>query len=157
MLRSIFLSLTLLTAQPLLAQTAATTVHTSAELGQVEAKLQTAAEQSPTGEAGQVLEDQGTSWLILVARARTGEAELHNEWADEIFVRAGTLTVVYGGTMSEKHPFGNRPGEFHSATMQGGTTQTLHTGEWMHIPAGVPHWVKLTPGESSTSLVVKEK
>jgi hypothetical protein len=83
MLRSIFLSLTLLTAQPLLAQTAATTVHTSAELAQVEAKLQTAAEQSPTGEAGQVLEDQGTSWLILVSRARTGEAELHNEWADE--------------------------------------------------------------------------
>jgi hypothetical protein len=122
------------TALPLFAQSSAFAVHNNAELAQVEASLKSEAEKSPTG-----------------------EAELHNEWADEILVRSGTLTVVYGGTMSPQHPFGKRPGEFHSSTMEGGTTQVLHAGELMHIPAGVPHWVKVAPGESSCYLVVKER
>lgn len=145
------------TSSALTAQSVPFAVHTTAELDQIQARLKSEAEKSPTGESGQVLDDQGSHWLIMVYRARTGEAELHNEWADEIFVRNGTLTVVYGGTMSPQHPFGKRPGEFHSATMEGGQTQVLQTGEWMHIPAGVPHWIKLTPGQTSTYLVVKEK
>jgi len=110
-----------------------------------------------TGEAGQILDDQGSHSLIMVCRAHTGEAELHKEWADGIFVRTGTLTVVYGGTMAAQHPFGKRPGEFHSASMEGGKTQILHQGDVMHIAAGIPHWVKVTAGESSCYLVVKER
>ena len=145
------------TALPLFAQSSAFAVHNNAELAQVESSLKSEAEKSPTGEAGQILDDQSSHWLIMVYRAHTGEAELHNEWADEILVRSGTLTVVYGGTMSPQHPFGKRPGEFHSSTMEGGTTQVLHAGELMHIPARVPHWVKVAPGESSCYLVVKER
>ena len=117
----------------------------------------TEAPKSPTGDASAVLDDQGSHFLLLACRVRTGEAELHAEWADEIFVRTGSFTVFYGGTMSPGHPYGTRPGEIHSASMQGGQSQLLHPGDWMHVPAGVPHWAKLEPGQSTCYLVDKEK
>jgi mannose-6-phosphate isomerase-like protein (cupin superfamily) len=133
------------------------TAHTAAQLNQIEARLKLQAAASPTGDATQTLEDQGSNWIVLVVRAHTGEAEFHRDWSDEILVRSGTMTVFYGGTMSVQHAFGPRVGEFHSATMEGGTAQVLHAGDLMHIPASVPHWVKIAPGESASYLVFKEQ
>jgi uncharacterized RmlC-like cupin family protein len=133
------------------------TAHSAAQLNQIEARLKLQAAASPTGDATQTLEDQGSNWIVLVVRAHTGEAEFHRDWSDEILVRSGTMTVFYGGTMSEEHAFGSRVGEFHSATMDGGTAQVLHAGDLMHIPASVPHWVKIAPGESASYLVFKEQ
>jgi len=121
------------------------TSHTAAELTQDEARLKLQAVASPTGDATQTLEDQGSNWMVLVVRVRTGE------------VRSGTMTVYYGGAMSEEHAFGPRIGEFHSASMEGGTAQVLHAGDLMHIPASVPHWVKIAPGDTVTYLVFKEQ
>jgi mannose-6-phosphate isomerase-like protein (cupin superfamily) len=132
------------------------TTHSAAELTQLEARLKAQAEKAPNGDATQTIEDQGTNWIVLVYRAHTGEAELHKDWSDEILVRSGTMTVVYGGTMSPQHPFGSRLGEFQSDSITGGTTQVLHAGDLLHIPAGVPHWVKIAPGESASYLVFKE-
>jgi quercetin dioxygenase-like cupin family protein len=133
------------------------TSHTAAELNQIEARLKLQAAASPTGDATQTLEDQGSNYIVLVVRARTGEAEFHRDWSDEILVRSGTMTVYYGGAMSDEHAFGPRVGEFHSATMEGGTAQVLHAGDLMHIPASVSHWVKLSPGDTASYLVFKEE
>jgi uncharacterized RmlC-like cupin family protein len=159
-MRKPLLLLSCLTVTPLLCAQATPspfTSHTAAELNQDEARLKLRAAASPTGDATQTLEDQGSNWIILVVRARTGEAEFHRDWSDEILVRSGTMTVYYGGAMSEEHAFGPRVGEFHSATMEGGTAQVLHAGDLMHIPASVPHWVKIAPGDTASYLVFKEE
>jgi hypothetical protein len=60
MLRSIFLSLTLI-ATPLIAQTTEPTAHTNADLQQREAALTEAAKASPTGLAVGRLDDNATT------------------------------------------------------------------------------------------------
>jgi hypothetical protein len=159
-MRKFLFLLSCLTVTPLLCAQAPPspfTSHMAAQLDQIEARLKLRAAASPTGDATQTLEDQGSNWIVLVARARTGEAEFHRDWSEEILVRSGTMTVYYGGAMSEEHAFGPRVGEFHSATMEGGTAQILHAGDLMHIPASVPLWVKIAPGDTATYLDFMEQ
>ena len=159
-MRKLLFLLSCLTVTPMLcAQTPPSpfTSHTAAAVDQIEARLKLQAAASPTGDATQTLEDQVSNWIVLVARARTGEAEFHRDWSEEILVRSGTMTVYYGGAMSEEHAFGPRVGEFHSASMEGGTAQVLHAGDLMHIPASVPHWVKIAPGDTASYLVFMEQ
>src|SRR5271154_6228557 len=81
MLRNIFLSLTLIAAAPLLAQSTDPIVHTTADLQQREAKLLETANASPSGMAVGRLEDYGNDLTLLVVRVHTGEAERHQFFA----------------------------------------------------------------------------
>ncbi len=145
-----------LAATPALAQQA-TVIHTAAELAQLEAKLTAAAKASPTGAGIAPIDDFHTYNSILAVRVKTGEAELHKDWADQIIIEKGTVTLVTGGTLTGEHPVPNQPGEIRAAGIQGGTEVTLHPGDVVHIPAGLPHWVKLAPGAQTTYIVFKEK
>jgi hypothetical protein len=158
MLPRIFLSLTLLTT-PLIAQTTEPTVHTAADLQQREATLIETAKASPTGLAIGRLEDYGNDYTLLVVRRHTGDAERHQFFADQIVVKEGTITLVAGGTMQDEHPNNGpgRPGETLGSGIQGGKEIVLHAGDIVHIPAGIPHWVKVAPGTTTTYLVFKEK
>jgi uncharacterized RmlC-like cupin family protein len=162
-MRKLLCLLSCLTVTPLLCAQAPPplaspfTSHTAAELTEDEARLKLRAAASPTGDASQTLEDQGSNWILLVVCAHTGEAEFHRDWSNEIFVRSGTMTVYYGGAMSDEHAFGPRVGEFRSASMEGGTAQVLHAGDIMHIPASVPYWVKLAPGDTASYLAFMEE
>lgn len=158
MLPRIFLSLTLLTT-PLIAQTTEPTVHTAADLQQREAKLIETAKASPTGLAIGRLEDYGNDYTLLVVRLHTGDAERHQFFADQIVINKGTITLVTGGTMQGErpNPGPSRPGETLGSGIEGGKEIVLHAGDIVHIPAGVPHWVKVTPGTTTTYLVFKEK
>src|SRR5271170_7746702 len=159
MLPRTFLSLALLAASPAFAQTTEPTLHTAADLQQREAALTETAKASPTGMAVGRLEDYGNDYTLLVVRTRTGDAERHQFFADQIVVHAGTITLVTGGTMQEKHPNSGpgRPGETLGSGIDGGKEVALHTGDIVHIPAGVPHWIKVAPGITTTYLVFKEK
>ena len=159
---SIFLSLILITAQPLvalLAQDTNPTVHSDADLAQREAKLIETAKASPSGLAIGRLEDYGNDYTLLVVRLHTGDAERHQFFADQIVVKAGTITLVTGGTMQGEHPNDGpgRPGETLGSGIQGGKEIVLRAGDIVHIPAGVPHWVKIAPGTITSYLVFKEK
>jgi mannose-6-phosphate isomerase-like protein (cupin superfamily) len=154
--RSIILSLAL-TAAPLLAQSTEPTVHTAADLQQREAKLIEAAKADPTGFAVATIDDYGNDRTLLVVRLHTGDAERHQLWADQIYVNKGNLTLVYGGTMQQERPNGTAPGETRGSGVEGGKEIPLHTGDIVHIPAGIPHWVKVAPGTTATYLVFKEK
>jgi hypothetical protein len=158
MLRRIVLSLTLITT-PLIAQITEPIVHTSADLQQREAKLTEAAKASPTGIAIGRLEDYGNDYTLLVVRLHTGDAERHQFFADQIVVKEGTITLVTGGTMQGEHPNDGpgRPGETLGSSIQGGKEVVLKSGDIVHIPAGIPHWVKVAPGTTATYLVFKEK
>ncbi len=159
MLRNIVLSLTLIAAQPLFAQPTDPIVHTAAELQQTEAKLIETAKASPTGLAVGRLEDYGNDYTLLVVRVHTGEAERHQFFADQIVVNKGTITLITGGTMQSEHPnsTAGRPGETLGSGIEGGKEVVLHAGDIVHIPAGIPHWVKLAPNTTATYLVFKEK
>ncbi|MEO6807202.1 MAG: hypothetical protein ABI286_01575 [Edaphobacter sp.] len=161
MLRSIFLSIAL-AATPLIAQTAQTptpTLHTAADLQQREAKLIETAKAVSTGFAATSIDDYGNDRTFLVVRLHTGDAERHQFWADQIVVTRGDLILVYGGTMlQERHNGGPTvSGETLGSGIEGGKEIPLHTGDIIHIPAGIPHWVKVAPGTTTAYLVFKEK
>jgi hypothetical protein len=159
MLPRIALSLALLAASPAFAQTTEPTIHTNADLQQREAKLLEAAKASPTGLAIGRLEDYGNDYTLLVVRVRTGEAERHQLFADQMVIKTGTVTLITGGTMQQEHTNNGpgRPGETLGSGIDGGKEVVLNAGDIVHIPAGIPHWVKLAPGATTTYLVFKEK
>jgi hypothetical protein len=152
------LPLALLAAQSF-AQTTAPTLHTEAELQQLEAKLLDTAKAGPTGLAIGRLEDYGNDYTLVVVRTRTGDAERHQFFADQIVIKEGTITLVTGGTMQEEHANTGpgRPGETLGSGINGGKEVVLHAGDIVHIPAGLPHWFKVAPGTTTTYLVFKEK
>jgi hypothetical protein len=154
MSRRIILSLALITA-PLFAQSTEPTVHTTADLHQREAKLLTAAKASPGGVAFDTFDDFGSYKTLLVVRVHTGDAELHQDWADQMIITKGTVTLVTGGAMQGGHT--TAPGETRGPGIQGGKEVVLHTGDIAHIAANIPHWIKIAPGTTTTYLVVKEK
>jgi hypothetical protein len=157
MLPRLLLSLTLVAAQPLLAQTTAPTIHTSTEFQQLEAKLMDAARKSPKGVGLEPIDDFGTYTSLLVVRVHTGDAEQHQLWADQMIVEKGTVTLVTGGTIVGPHTVPNQPGEIRGTGIEGGKETTLHAGDIAHIPVNLPHWVKIPPGSTTTYLVFKEK
>jgi mannose-6-phosphate isomerase-like protein (cupin superfamily) len=155
MLRRIFLSLTLIAASSAFAQSTDPIVHTTADLHQRETKLLAAAKASPSGVAFDTFDDFGSYKTLLVVRVHTGDAELHEQWADQMIITEGTVTLVTGGAMQGGHT--TAPGETRGPGIEGGKEVVLHTGDIAHISANVPHWVKLAPNTTTTYLIVKEK
>jgi hypothetical protein len=151
--RSIILSLALITAPSLLAQT----VHTILDMQQHEAKLLATAKASPTGLASEAMDDYGNDRTLLVVRVHSGAPERHQFWADEMVVKKGTITLVTGDTMQGEHPNGTAPGETLGTSIEGGKETVLHAGDIVHIPARIPHQAKIAPNTTVTYLVFKEK
>ena len=83
------------------------------------------------------LADFGNYHALAVHREGSGQAEVHQRWADLFVVQSGTATLVVGGTI----PNGKvtAPGEIRGPTIQGGTRQKLSPGDIVHIPAKTPH------------------
>jgi mannose-6-phosphate isomerase-like protein (cupin superfamily) len=74
---------------------------------------------------------------------RTGGAEEHDLWTDEIRVVSGEIDFVTGGTIEGRHP-GGADGEFRGTALTGATvTRRLRAGDIVEVPAGTPHWTKV--------------
>ena len=156
--RTFFLAATLLATTSALAQSnTSPTIHTAADLQQLEAKTTEAAQKSPTGVSLSPIDDFGTYNSILVVRVKTGDSERHQFWADQMIVNKGTITLVTGGSMVGEHLVPNQPGETRGSAIKGGEEVVLHAGDVVHIPANVPHWVKIAPGTTTTYLIFTEK
>jgi mannose-6-phosphate isomerase-like protein (cupin superfamily) len=144
-----------LAAAQLLAQSTDSIVHNITDLNQREAKLLTAAKASPSGNAFDTFDDLGSTKTLLVVRVHTGDAELHQQWADQMVILKGTITLVTGGAVQQGHT--TAPGETRGPGIEGGKEVGLHPGDIARIAANVPHWVKLAPGTTTAYLVFKEK
>ncbi|WP_404478462.1 cupin domain-containing protein [Novosphingobium sp. BL-52-GroH] len=97
-----------------------------------------------------------TSIVQMVVRVRTGEAEEHQLWADEITVREGEVDLITGGTMVGRYAMPGRPGEFRGTELVGDTTTTrLRPGDFVEIPAGTYHWMKVVGSSPTASFVIK--
>ncbi len=86
-------------------------------------------------------------------REGDGSAELHETQVDILIVESGEATLVVGGTMVE--PKTVKPHEVRGKSIEGGEIKQLTPGDVVHIPAKVPHQLKIASGKTFTYLVVK--
>ena len=132
--------------------------HSSAELQQKEQQTMTKAIASPAGSAGEKIANYGDHAITIAARTKSGGPEMHEQWTDVILVTGGQATVVIGGTIvGEVAAEGGAQGEKRGRDITGGSTQVVKKGDILNIPAGTPHWIKITPGDDFSYVNVKVK
>lgn len=105
------------------------------------------------GSASETLEKYPHHYTMLAFRNRSGNAEVHQNFADLFYILDGHASVITGGEVVE--PKTTAPGETLGASVKGGTTQELKAGDVVHIPAGMPHQMMVPAGETVTYFVVK--
>ncbi len=103
--------------------------------------------------AGRDLEKYINHYTMLAYRDATGSSEIHEHEADIFFIQDGEAVIITGGKMTGGHT--TKPGELRGTGVEGGEKHTLKAGDVIHIPAGVPHQMLISPGNSITYFVVK--
>jgi mannose-6-phosphate isomerase-like protein (cupin superfamily) len=105
------------------------------------------------GTAAITLASYSGHYTMLTARTQSGGSELHNHFADFLFVVAGEGTEMTGGTMLTPKELPD--GEVRGTGLEGATAHALHKGDVIHIPAGIPHQSIEAPGQSIIIYVIK--
>lgn len=123
---------------------------------EIHAKMAQSTEQAKAkGSGGAILGSYGSHVIQLSARTASGGAEVHAHFDDVMLVTEGSATLVTGGTVVDGHT--NSDGETHGTSIKDGVSQTVSVGDVIHVPAGTPHQLLITPGTPYTSLVIKVK
>ena len=86
-------------------------------------------------------------------REGDGSAEVHETQVDILIVESAEATLVVGGTMVA--PKTIKPNEVRGTSIEGGEIKQLVPGDVIHIPAKVPHQLKIASGKTFTYLVIK--
>ncbi len=95
-------------------------------------------------------------WVEFMKRFDHGNViENHDHWVDYITILSGEGSVLYGGNVDGAKPAGT--GELRGGTMTGGTTQALKAGDYLQIPAGVPHLINAAPGKELKYVIFKHR
>jgi len=81
--------------------------------------------------------------------------EQHAHFEDQITVLSGEGVLTYGGVLSNGKETG--PGEMRADAQVGGTTRALHPGDFVIIPAGMPHKFEAAPGKELNYVVFKAR
>jgi mannose-6-phosphate isomerase-like protein (cupin superfamily) len=105
------------------------------------------------GSASETLTRYPHHYTMLAFRNRAGGGELHEHDADLFYILDGHSTIMTGGELV--NPKTVAPGEVRADSVKGGTSQELHPGDVVHIPAGMPHQMRVAPGDTVTYFVVK--
>src|SRR5690348_9459205 len=77
---------------------------------------------------------------ILLRRTAPGKAEVHENQADVWYVIDGGCVFVTGGSVVGGAQ--TEPGEIRGTGISGGEEHHIAKGDFIRVPAGVPHWVK---------------
>jgi len=77
-------------------------------------------------------------------REKAGQAEVHHDDTDIIYVLQGQATFVTGGRVPDAASIG--PDELRGSAIEGGESRTLKPGDFIVVPAGQPHWFKAVEG-----------
>ena len=89
----------------------------------------------------------------VVRRTKPHRAEVHKVLIDVWYVIRGEGTLVTGGSLAQ--PTQTEPDEFRGPAIAGGDEQHIGPGDFVRIPAGVPHWIRQIDGDEIDYLVVK--
>ncbi len=92
-------------------------------------------------------------WYVEAERVVTGSAEVHDEWIDATIIQAGKGELLIGGSVTGGHLEGR--GEHRGGQIHGGVQRGVSAGDFIVIPAGVPHQYELGQGDSLRYLTVK--
>lgn len=92
-------------------------------------------------------------WYVAARRVTRGSAEVHDRWMDVTFVQAGNGTLLSGGTVTGSHP--ESGGEHRGGSIRGGSVRSLGAGDFIVIPARMPHQYQPAPNDSLVYLTVK--
>jgi len=103
--------------------------------------------------ASEVIATDGNRKFMVAHREGSGLAEIHDTEADIMVISKGQVTMVYGGTIVDGKT--TAPGETRGSAIKGGTEVKLGPGDVLHIPAKVPHQMKLDPDSQVTYFVTK--
>jgi glc operon protein GlcG len=71
-------------------------------------------------------------------REQPGQAEVHSDETDVIYVLSGKATFVTGGALVDAKE--TAPHELRGSSIQGGQSRSLEPGDVVVVPAGTPHW-----------------
>jgi uncharacterized protein GlcG (DUF336 family)/quercetin dioxygenase-like cupin family protein len=83
--------------------------------------------------------DDKRNYMIHASRReKPGQAEVHAQDTDLIYVTEGTCTFVTGGNVVEGKTIA--PDEIRGSGIRGGEARKLTKGDVIIVPAGVPHW-----------------
>ena len=126
-----------------------TKVWTSAELKALGQKM--AAKKEKVGT--ETLTVLNNYQMSVSYRNASGEAELHHTKNDIFYILSGGCTLLTGGTVA--NPRNTQPNEVRGSAVTGGQKHKLGPGDFLTIPAGVPHQMILEPGSEITYAVVK--
>ena len=105
------------------------------------------------GSSGATLGDYTSHSIKLSVRTSSGGAEVHAHYDDVFFVTEGKATLVTGGDVIQ--PKMDSDGETKGSGIENGRSEMISKGDVVHIPAGVPHQLRIAPGEVYSSIVVK--
>jgi quercetin dioxygenase-like cupin family protein len=135
---------------------AVTPAHASDPFKYIPAKQVTAdIADTSKGPAVKIYFNHDTFLEEVAARDKTGQVEIHTSWNDYMTVLSGEAKLTVGGTPVGMKETG--PGESRGDSITGGKTVMLHPGDMVTIPAGMPHWLQLSPGAHFRYLVFKTK
>jgi len=79
------------------------------------------------------------------------EPEVHTDWTHYIHVLSGEATLIYGGTVTNPRTSGE--GQIRGDAITGGKSMTVKTGDFVQIPAGMPHLFNVAAGGKFRYLV----
>jgi quercetin dioxygenase-like cupin family protein len=97
--------------------------------------------------------DHENYYVEYAMRSAAGnEPEVHTHWTHYIHVLSGEAKLTYGGTVS--NPRETSPGQIRGDAIVGGTSMTVHTGDFLQIPAGMPHLFVPTGADAKFHYVV---
>lgn len=87
---------------------------------------------------GQPLIENGSFKVHASRREKPGQAEVHTDETDIIYVLQGTATLVTGGEVVDGKE--TAPMEIRGASIRNGEERKIIKGDVMIVPAGTPHW-----------------
>ena len=154
MRKLLLLAIASLVTLPLFAQDAPKTVFYSAQ------QMKTDLDKAPANNIGEseinLIEHVPNGHAaILLRRTKPGMAEVHTAEADVWYVIDGGCVLEVGGTVVGGHE--ESPGQIRGTGITGGEEHTIAKGDFVRIPAGVPHRVKKINGGEIVYTVVKYK
>ena len=99
------------------------------------------------------LAQHSNAMASITMRDKSGQAEVHRDWEDHIFIQEGEAKLTLGGTVQDGHE--TAKGEIRGSGITGGKTVMVHPGDYVFVPVNTPHRMELAPGKSIRYAVVK--
>jgi hypothetical protein len=102
------------------------------------------------------MNDHENYYVEFVKRLDHGNmVEQHANWIDQITILSGEGVVTYGGVLTDSKQ--TAAGEMRGGTQKDASTRTLHPGDFVLIPAGLPHKFDAAPGKELNYVVFKAR